>query len=147
MPALPSLISVILTSALLPAVVIANPYVVDYAKKVSYYGITSSPGIETFLGIPYGQDTSGENRFAPPQAFSPVLGYVYNATVAGPSCPQQVGGGFLYQEDVTYQSENCLNLQLARPANICNGTKLPVMVYIYGGKFVISMIHAALTRI
>lgn len=130
---LPPLATAITASSILPAAVLAKPYVVDHSKKVSYYGIASSLGVETFLGIPYGKDTSGTNRFGPPQAFEPHAGYVYNATAAGPSCPQQVGGGFLYEAEVTYQSENCLNLQLARPAVTCNNTKLPVMVYIYGG--------------
>jgi carboxylesterase type B len=135
MRVLSSIAAAILATTVLPTVVLAQPYVVDYSKNVSYYGITSTPGVETFLGIPYGKDTSGANRFAPPQAFEPPAGYLYNATVAGPSCPQQVGGGFLYEAPVTYQSENCLNLQLSRPATSCNDTKLPVMVYIYGGKF------------
>jgi carboxylesterase type B len=113
---------------------IAKPYVVDLKRKVSYQGITSSPGIETFLGIPYGKDTSGARRFAPPQPFTPPAGYVFNATTASASCPQAAGGGFPYQTNVTYISEDCLNLLVSRPANITHGTKIPVMAYIYGGK-------------
>ncbi|TVY82984.1 Secreted lipase [Lachnellula suecica] len=124
-----------LSASLLAAahLVLATPYVVDTERQVSYQGITSSPGIETFLGIPYGKDTSGPLRFAPPEPFTPPPGYVFNATAAGASCPQRSGGGFLYETNVTYISEDCLNLLLSRPAGIGNGTRLPVMVYIYGG--------------
>ncbi|KUJ09406.1 alpha/beta-hydrolase [Mollisia scopiformis] len=112
---------------------IASPFVTDSRRNVSYQGITTSPGIETFLGLPYGKDTSGDRRFAPPEPFAPPSGYVFNATAAGPSCPQASGGGFLFETNVTYISENCLNLLLSRPSNISHGTKLPVMAYIYGG--------------
>lgn len=113
---------------------VATPFVTDHRKNISYQGINSSPGIESFLGIPYGKDTSGASRFAPPEPFAPPHGHFFNATTEGPSCPQQSGGGFLYGTNVTYMSENCLNLLLARPANLTHGAKLPVMAYIYGGK-------------
>lgn len=124
---------VVVATANLIVGAIANPFVVDSKRHVSYQGIITSPGIETFLGIPYGKDTSGVRRFAPPEPFTAPSGYLFNATAAGPSCPQQSGGGFLYSTNVTYMSENCLNLLLARPANITHGAKLPVMTYIYGG--------------
>lgn len=112
--------------------VFSTPFVSDSRRHVSYQGITSSPGVETFLGIPYGKDTSGMRRFASPEAFIPPPGYIFNATTPGASCPQQSGGGFKYSTNVTYLSENCLNLLLARPANM-KGRKLPVIAYIYGG--------------
>ncbi|KAF8850166.1 putative lipase [Acephala macrosclerotiorum] len=124
-------VGLLATSDILGAV--AEPYVTDPKRHVFYQGIVSSPGIETFLGIPYGKDTSGVRRFAPPEPFMPSPGFVVNATAAGPSCPQAIGGGFLYSTNVTYQSENCLNLLLSRPTGIANGIKLPVIAYIYGG--------------
>ncbi|KAG9229986.1 Alpha/Beta hydrolase protein [Amylocarpus encephaloides] len=123
----------ILATALFSGVARSNPFVVDAAKKVSYQGITSSPGIETFLGIPFGQDTSGANRFAPPRAYVPSPGQVLDATAAGPSCPQSSSLGMLYSTVVTDISENCLSLLVARPAGVSRGAKLPVMAYIYGG--------------
>ena len=68
--------------------VLGKPYVVDVASKVAYLGLTSSRGVETFLGSPYGKDISGANRFAPPRAFETPAGYVFNATEAGADCPQ-----------------------------------------------------------
>lgn len=113
---------------------LAIPFVTDSVQNISYQGITSSPGIETFLNIPYGKDTSGSLRFAPPEPFTPPSGSVINATTEGPSCPQKSGGGFLYSTNVTYMSEDCLNLLVARPSNVTVGAKVPVMVYIYGGE-------------
>ena len=129
----PPVVSILLSPTNFIDCAIANPYVVDPKRNVSCQGIVSSPGIETFLGIPYGEDKSGVRRLAPPQPFSPPPGYIFNATSAGASCLHASGGGFLYETNVTYISEDCLSLQLARPAQICNDMKLPVMVYIYGG--------------
>ncbi|KAB8288475.1 hypothetical protein EYC80_010140 [Monilinia laxa] len=109
--------------------------VVDKKANVAYTGITTSTGVETFKNIRYGLDTSGEGRFAPPRAFTPPHGYHYNATVEGPSCPQPPGWGFLFQTNTTYISEDCLNLNVAKPSWAKAGSKLPVMVYIYGGGY------------
>lgn len=108
----------------------ATPYVVDRESGVSYMGLVTTPGIETFLGIPYGK----AERFGPPQAVLNSNGTAINATVAGAACPQTVAGGFAYSSNATVQSEDCLNLKVARPAGVVSGSKLPVMVYIYGGK-------------
>ncbi|THV50154.1 hypothetical protein BGAL_0163g00220 [Botrytis galanthina] len=126
----------LLISSVLTDYVNAKPYVLDHRTNVSYTGITSSKGVETFRGIRYGLDTSGENRFAPPRAFVPPHGYRYNATIPGFDCPQPPGSGFLFRTNVTNISEDCLNLNIARPSWAKNGSKLPVMVYIYGGALI-----------
>ncbi|TGO48425.1 hypothetical protein BCON_0240g00040 [Botryotinia convoluta] len=123
----------LMISSLLTDHVNAKPYVLDHRTNVSYTGIISSKGVETFRGIRYGLDTSGENRFAPPRAFVPPHGYHYNATIQGFDCPQPSGSGFLFQTNVTNISEDCLNLNIARPSWAKAGSKLPVMAYIYGG--------------
>lgn len=110
----------------------AKPLVVDSHKKVTYQGFTSSPGIETFLNIPFAEDTGGKNRFAPPVPYKTSPGQVINATVAGHSCPQTSQGGFLFSTVVTDISEDCLSLKISRPVG--HAKPLPVMVYIYGGR-------------
>lgn len=125
-------LSPVVLVASLSAYVLAAPYVYDTKKGVSYQGFVASPGIESFHGIPYGKDTSGASRFAPPRAFEPPTNYTYNATAFGASCPQPLVAG-AYSDNVTYQSEDCLNLNVVRPAqNGSLSTQLPVMVYIYG---------------
>ncbi|CAG8979245.1 hypothetical protein HYALB_00013313, partial [Hymenoscyphus albidus] len=133
-----------LVQSVVAGAVLAKPLVIDTKKHLTYYGITSSPGIETFLGIRYGKDTSGQNRFAPPQPFNAPSGYIFNAAGAGYSCPQTSEAGFLYDIPVLDISEDCLNLQVARPVG--SGTKLPVMVYIYGGGLNAGTTYARTTK-
>ncbi|RDW59554.1 carboxylic ester hydrolase-19 [Coleophoma cylindrospora] len=129
----PQLFSVVLLASASLSSVSATPYVVDKVHNISYQGITSHEGVETFLNIQYGVETSGPRRFAPPEPFVLPAGSVYNATVTGPVCPQPLAGGFAYQSNATDQSEDCLRLKVARPASVNARSKLPVMVYIYGG--------------
>lgn len=109
----------------------------DVSYGVTYRGIERD-GLQHFYGIPYGQDTSGENRFKPPRLYVPSPGSVIDATIPGIACPQPLGSSSppLSQGNVTKVSEDCLNLNIVRPK--LNEThafqKLPVMVWIHGGK-------------
>jgi carboxylesterase type B len=121
-------------SLLLIRSVDASP-VVTGGNGVTYHGITESSGLESFQNIPFGQDTSGEGRFAPPRPYVPPQNAVINATVPGPACPQQKVPipAFPLFSNVTNPSEDCLNLRITRPGNTTEESNLPVMVYIYGG--------------
>ncbi|KAK8932352.1 Secreted lipase [Metarhizium anisopliae] len=115
----------------------AGPVVHDADKDVTYHGLSRN-GIDVFLNIPYGQDTSGENRFRPPRPHSSPRGSAIHATAYGPACPQALGPWVppISLTNMTKVSEDCLNLNIARPAGKCvGGEKLPVMVYIHGGSF------------
>ena len=109
--------------------------VIDQQHSVTYNGLERND-IEVFLNIPFGQDTSGSGRFAPPKPYIPAQNTVFNATVPGPDCPQQpvpfpgING---IVSNVTNISEDCLNLRITRPSSISRSSRLPVMVYIYGG--------------
>jgi hypothetical protein len=110
--------------------------VTDRRTNVTYHGVANH-GIATFLDIPYGQDTSGAGRFAPPKPFIPAQNTVINATTAGSVCPQPMvpfPGLNNILSNVTNISEDCLNLRITRPSTPSRVTKLPVMVFIYGGK-------------
>ncbi|KAH8168205.1 hypothetical protein CIB48_g11 [Xylaria polymorpha] len=113
-----------------------GPCVVDDRQGVTYKGLDRN-GIEVFLGIPFGKDTSGANRFKPPRPYAPARGTVINARSYGPACPQSVEAAsppFAYT-DVTEISEDCLNLIIGRPAGTTKRSSLPVMVWIHGGGF------------
>lgn len=112
-------------------VAVANPSVVHSKHGVTYRGIHRN-GIEVFLGVPYGQDTGGANRFKPPRPHILPHGSIIHATSNGPACPQQVGSD---PRGITGISEDCLNLNIARPKDTGYKDKLPVMVYIFGGGF------------
>lgn len=109
----------------------------DASCGVTYRGIERD-GLQYFHGIPYGQDTSGQNRFKPPRLYVPTPGSIIDATKPGVACPQPLGKSSppLGQGNVTQISEDCLNLNIVRPKlNDTHGFgKLPVMVWIHGGK-------------
>ncbi|KAF4461877.1 para-nitrobenzyl esterase [Fusarium albosuccineum] len=114
----------------------AAPKVVDARHDVTYVGLQRS-GIEVFLNIPYGQDTGGENRFKPPRPYVPEAGETIQATAYGPACPQALGPWVIpiSLTNVTEISEDCLNVNVARPKGTSSRDRLPVMVYIHGGSF------------
>lgn len=113
-----------------------SPRVVDKSRDVTYKGLNRN-GIEVFLNIPYGQDTGGENRFKPSKPYIPAKGATIKADAYGPACPQPLGGWVvpISLSDVTEISEDCLNLNIARPKGTNAHDSLPVMVYIHGGSF------------
>ncbi len=137
-PALVVLAAMLLnTSSLSPFVLVnllsaSTPYVRNARTGVSYRG-TSTNGIEHFQNIFYAEDTSGPNRFAPPVPYTPSSGTIVDATAAGAWCPQGLGGPPLpFTSAITNVSENCLSLRIARSSG--SSTKLPVIVWIHGGK-------------
>lgn len=129
---------VLLGAAILAA---AQPTVIDQ-HEVTYKGTTRN-NVELFLGIRYGKDTGGVNRFKPPEAHTPKSGSTVDATAYGEACPQTDIGS--PAESPLVLSEDCLNLNIARPHNTKKGAKLPVMVYIYGGSFYVGSTQALLT--
>ena len=110
----------------------AKPEVKDTTQNVIYRG-NSKNGVDSFLNIPFGQDTGGSRRFLPSETFIPTPNTVFNNKVAGAVCPQDVEAYTPYNSNATNQSEDCLNLLIAKPSNAKKGSKLPVMAYIYGG--------------
>ncbi len=97
-------------------------------------------GIHTFLGIPYGADTSGENRFMPPQkpkAWTDVRPAVW----WGNSAPQIMEkryadsySSFVDHWNYDDVSEDCLRINVWTPA--LDTKKRPVIVWLHGGGFV-----------
>jgi para-nitrobenzyl esterase len=97
-------------------------------------------GINYFLGMPYGADTSGANRFMPPQKPKPWTD-VYPALWWGNSAPQNMENRYgnkyaSFRDHWNYddESEDCLRINVFTPA-INDGKKRPVMFWIHGGGF------------
>lgn len=94
-------------------------------------------GVLTFQGIPYGQNTGGENRWLPAKPPKPWEGE-YPALVYGANCPQRlhdftaIEQSFLYQWTDGWMSEDMLKLNVWTPS--LTG-KRPVLVYYHGGGF------------
>ena len=103
-------------------------------------------GAAVFLGLPYGADTSGSNRFRPPQPPASWQG-VRDATKPGHRAPQGKGpppprelanyfsGG--RHDEITAvgepMGEDCLVVNVVTPA--VDKRRRPVLVYIHGGGF------------
>ncbi|QJD80374.1 carboxylesterase/lipase family protein [Spirosoma rhododendri] len=96
-------------------------------------------GINQFLGIPYGADTSGKNRFMPPQKPEPWTD-VRPALWWGNSAPQIMEkryanpyASFVDHWNYDDVSEDCLKLNVWTPA--LDSQKRPVVVWLHGGGF------------
>ncbi|KAL1515553.1 hypothetical protein AB1Y20_002173 [Prymnesium parvum] len=78
-------------------------------------------GIIACTGIPYATPPLGELRWRPPQP-APPWPHVRAATAAAPCCTE---------------AEDCLYLNVYSPAPPAPPARLPVMVFIHGGAFVV----------
>jgi len=120
------------------ATVTAGILLTDPRGNLSVQGFERND-IEVFLGIPYAKDTGGENRFKPPVPYEYAPGSIIDATKPGPACPQALGQLYapLGLDNITETSENCLNVNVARPKAADREGKglLPVFVWIHGGSF------------
>ncbi|KAI0793609.1 carotenoid ester lipase precursor [Fomes fomentarius] len=110
--------------------------------------------VDSFLGIPFAQPPVGNLRLRLPELLTSYNGTV-NATAFGNQCIQQMPATIdappeLLQDVTKFysearfgpdfgvpHSEDCLYLNVIRPANISVGANLPVLAWIYGGGFAV----------
>ncbi|BGP42593.1 hypothetical protein JCM10449v2_006605 [Rhodotorula kratochvilovae] len=91
-----------------------------------------------FLNVPYGQAPAGNLRLANPQPVNTTWTGTYDASAWGNICP---GTGISSTPNATLGQnyvldEDCLNINIIRPAGVKEGDALPVLFWIYGGGFV-----------
>jgi para-nitrobenzyl esterase len=96
-------------------------------------GKVLASGVKAYLGIPFAAPPVRELRWREPQPVKPWKG-VYHADRMMPECmqvlrPHNINNYF--GEEPT--SEDCLYMNIWAPPSAKAGTKLPVIVFIYGG--------------
>jgi para-nitrobenzyl esterase len=106
----------------------------------------SEDGIHSFRGVPYGADTSGKNRFMPPQKPAPWRG-TRDALEWGRVAPQPLpNANYDYVHSVQWanqpggKGEDCLVLNVWTPG-LKDGGKRAVLFSIHGGGYTSGTSH------
>ncbi|KAI1145135.1 cholinesterase [Nemania diffusa] len=81
-----------------------------------------------FLGMPYALPPVGHLRFRIPQPFDHSWHGIHNATEFGPMCI-----GYRGKSSWFPHSEDCLTINVMKPANVTRHDLLPVAAFVHGG--------------
>ncbi|KAJ7151210.1 extracellular triacylglycerol lipase precursor [Mycena filopes] len=124
------MLSLICLSSLLSFAIAVNA---DLSVQLGYTKIigTSFGNVEFYGGIPYAKPPLGSLRFKSPSPLGELNSTAFNATQFGPGCLQPPTG-----TQVPKTSEDCLSVNIFRPAGLEAATTVPVMAWIHGGGFI-----------
>ncbi|ETW81383.1 Carboxylesterase [Heterobasidion irregulare TC 32-1] len=117
----------------LAGIVLASPSHLDIVLNTgTFRGVTTTNGTEKWLGIPYAQSPVGNLRFKAPLAIQQPFRTLQEASTFGDACPQPPS------DDLgASMSEDCLVLNVYRPNGTSADAKLPVLVWLHGGFYMI----------
>jgi para-nitrobenzyl esterase len=121
------------SSAQIMSPVAGDPVTIDTGQVA---GTRLGNGLKAYFGIPFAAPPVRENRWREPQPVTPWSG-IYTADAKRAECVQGLRSSninhYFGEEDA---AEDCLYLNIWAPGEARRGTKLPVVVWIYGGAFV-----------
>lgn len=126
----------------------ADPVVVVPSPQATVIGKSTS-NVESFNAIPYAQPPVGQLRLKPPQPLTSSPGTIdgkgsaracpqFPFSVDSAAFPTNVIGTILNTpifQAISNAGEDCLTLNVQRPAGTAAGAKLPILFWIYGGGF------------
>ncbi|KZV68239.1 alpha/beta-hydrolase [Peniophora sp. CONT] len=120
--------------------------VVDLGNVTYQSDVNLDIGVTSFLGIRYAAPPIGDLRFRAPQPANETG--VFNVTTQPDECWQGNPGSNattpyrLSKRDVASQNEDCLFLNVHVPTglDLTSGAKLPVIVWIHGGGYVVQSV-------
>ncbi|KAH8880054.1 alpha/beta-hydrolase [Thozetella sp. PMI_491] len=137
-----------------PVVTISNPEATIVGASAPFIGDLAGGSVESFKGIPFAKPPVGALRLKPPQPLTESLGRVDATTLIPASCPQYLIGDNitipdnvppdilksivdspLFKSTAISGQEDCLTVNVQRPAGVKAGDKLPVILWIFGGGF------------
>ncbi|KAL0572541.1 hypothetical protein V5O48_009420 [Marasmius crinis-equi] len=116
-------------------VLLLTPLAIAYAAQVQLGNTTLvgkdlvSQGLEFYGGIPFAEAPVGKLRLKPPVPKTSLDVATLNATDFGASC--------LQPRTQSPISEDCLFVNVLKPADVASDASLPVAVFIYGGANVV----------
>jgi para-nitrobenzyl esterase len=114
-----------------------DPIAIDTGRLA---GVVLPSGIHAYLGVPYAAPPVRDLRWKAPQPVAPWRG-VYYAVRPPNQCMQRAGNAMANGEPG--MSEDCLYLNLWRPATARAGQRLPVLVFVCGGGWIIGSANNA----
>jgi carboxylesterase type B len=133
-----------------PVVKINKPESTIRGTSSSFLGVVAG-GVESFKGIPFAQPPLRELRFKPPVRLVDPQGDVDATTDSPAACPQFTIGEIKIPgipplvieavknspllKNLLIGEEDCLTINVQRPAGVTENDKLPVLFWIFGGGF------------